>query len=158
LLWWRSVGSTHTAFSTETFPDELAYAAGRDPVEFRRTLLKHHPRHRGVLELAAQTAGWDVPLPWRRARGIALHESFNSFVAQVAEVSLGHDGRLKVERGRLNQRAASLRSGTSSAEALRFPCARHGRARHLPPASRVRRRNYLRLIGAAYSAGFALWR
>jgi isoquinoline 1-oxidoreductase subunit beta len=98
VLWWRSVGSTHTAFSTETFLDELAHAAGRDPVDFRRTLLTHHPRHRGVLELAAQKAGWDVPLPRGRARGIAVHESFNSFVAQVAEVSLHHDGRPKVER------------------------------------------------------------
>ncbi|MGH7314266.1 MAG: molybdopterin cofactor-binding domain-containing protein [Candidatus Rokuibacteriota bacterium] len=98
VLWWRSVGSTHTAFSTETFLDELAHAAGRDPVDLRRTLLKHHPRHLGVLELAAQKAGWDVPLPRGRARGIAVHESFSSFVAQVAEVSLGHDGRPKVER------------------------------------------------------------
>ncbi|MGH8072333.1 MAG: molybdopterin cofactor-binding domain-containing protein [Candidatus Entotheonellia bacterium] len=98
VLWWRSVGSTHTAFSTETFLDELAHAAGRDPVDFRRTLLTHHPRHLGVLELAAQKAGWDVPLPQGRARGIAVHESFRSFVAQVAEVSLGHDGLPKVER------------------------------------------------------------
>jgi isoquinoline 1-oxidoreductase subunit beta len=98
VLWWRSVGSTHTAFSTETFLDELAHAAGRDPVDFRRTLLTHHPRHLGVLELAAQKAGWDVPLPRGRARGIAVHESFNSVVAQVAEVSLGHDGVPKVER------------------------------------------------------------
>jgi isoquinoline 1-oxidoreductase beta subunit len=98
VLWWRSVGSTHTAFSTETFLDELAHAAGRDPIDFRRTLLTHHPRHLGVLELAAQKAGWDVPLPRGRARGIAVHESFRSFVAQVAEVSLGHDGLPKVER------------------------------------------------------------
>jgi isoquinoline 1-oxidoreductase subunit beta len=98
VLWWRSVGSTHTAFSTETFVDELAHTAGRDPVDFRRTLLTHHPRHLGVLELAAQKAGWDVPLPRGRARGIAVHESFRSFVAQVAEVSLGRDGLPKVER------------------------------------------------------------
>ncbi len=98
VLWWRSVGSTHTAFSTETFVDELAHAAGRDPVDFRRTLLTHHPRHLGVLELAAQKAGWGVPLPQGRARGIAVHESFRTFVAQVAEVSLGRDGLPKVER------------------------------------------------------------
>ncbi|MGH6783872.1 MAG: molybdopterin cofactor-binding domain-containing protein, partial [Sphingomicrobium sp.] len=70
----------------------------RDPVDFRRPLLTHHPRHLGVLELAAQKAGWDVPLPQGRARGIAVHASFRSFVAQVAEVSLGHDGLPKVER------------------------------------------------------------
>ena len=98
VLWWRSVGSTHTAFSTETFLDEVAHAAGRDPLALRRELLQHHPRHLGVLELAAQKAGWDVPLPRGRARGIAVHESFNSFVAQVAEVSLGHDGLPQVER------------------------------------------------------------
>lgn len=98
VLWWRSVGSTHTAFSTETFLDELAHAAGRDPVDLRRALLKNHPRHLGVLELASQKAGWGRPLPPGRARGIAVHESFNSFVAQVAEVSLVPDGLPKVER------------------------------------------------------------
>jgi isoquinoline 1-oxidoreductase beta subunit len=97
-LWWRSVGSTHTAFSTETFLDELAQASGRDPFELRRDLLASHPRHRGVLELAAAKAGWGTPLPAGHARGIAVHESFNSFVAQVAEVSLRKDGLPKVER------------------------------------------------------------
>jgi isoquinoline 1-oxidoreductase beta subunit len=98
VLWWRSVGSTHTAFSTETFLDELAYVAKKDPVEFRRALLKKHPRHLGVLELAAQKAGWNTPLPEGRARGVAVHESFASYVAQVVEVSRGADGRPKVER------------------------------------------------------------
>ena len=98
VLWWRSVGSTHTAFSTETFLDEMAAAAGRDPLEFRRALLTKHPRHLGVLNLAAEKAGWDKPLAKGRGRGIAVHESFNSFVAQVAEVSIGKDGALKVER------------------------------------------------------------
>jgi len=98
VLWWRSVGSTHTAFSTETFLDELAHAVGRDPVDLRRALLKNHPRHLGVLELAAQKAGWGRPLPPGRARGVAVHESFNSFVVQVAEVSLGPEGLPKVER------------------------------------------------------------
>jgi isoquinoline 1-oxidoreductase beta subunit len=97
-LWWRSVGSTHTAFSTETFLDELAAAAGRDPFELRRELLADHPRHRVVLELAAAKAGWGSPLPAGRARGIAVHESFNSFVANVVEVSLRKDGLPKVER------------------------------------------------------------
>jgi len=97
-LWWRSVGHTHTAFSTETFFDELAHAAKRDPFELRRELLKDHPRQRAVLELAAAKAGWGTPLPKGRARGIALQESFHSFVAQVAEVSLRKDGLPKVER------------------------------------------------------------
>ena len=99
--WWRSVGSTHTAFSTETFLDELAAAGGKDPYELRRALLAKHPRHKGVLELAAQRAGWGKPLAQakgaRRGRGIAVHESFNTFVAQVAEVTV-RDGKLKVDR------------------------------------------------------------
>jgi isoquinoline 1-oxidoreductase beta subunit len=98
VLWWRSVGSTHTAFSTETFLDELAQATYQDPVDFRRALLKRHPRHLGVLELAAQKAGWGRPLPSGRARGVAVHESFSSVVAHVAEVSLGPDGLPRVER------------------------------------------------------------
>jgi isoquinoline 1-oxidoreductase beta subunit len=97
-LWWRSVGSTHTAFSTETFLDQLAEAGGVDPLTIRRKLLAKHPRHLGVLELAAEKAGWDKPLPKGRARGIAVHESFNSFVAHVVEVSMGEDGLPKVER------------------------------------------------------------
>ena len=96
--WWRSVGSTHTAFSTEVMIDELAVAAGKDPFEFRRTLLDQHPRHQAVLELAAQKAGWGKPLPQGRGRGIAVHESFNSYVAQVAEVTIGKDGGIRVER------------------------------------------------------------
>jgi isoquinoline 1-oxidoreductase beta subunit len=97
-LWWRSVGSTHTAFSTETFLDQLAEAGGVDPLTIRRKLLAKHPRHLGVLELAAEKAGWDKPLPQGRARGIAVHESFKSFVAHVVEVSMGEDGLPKVER------------------------------------------------------------
>jgi isoquinoline 1-oxidoreductase subunit beta len=97
-LWFRSVGHTHTAYSTETFLDEVAHAAGRDPFELRVELLKDHPRHRAVLELAAAKAGWGKPLPAGRGRGIALQESFGSFVAQVAEVSLRADGLPKVER------------------------------------------------------------
>lgn len=98
VLWWRSVGSTHTAFSTETFIDEVAQAAGKDPVEFRRALLAHHPRHLGVLNLVAEKAGWGTPLPAGKARGVAVHESFHTFVAEVAEVSLDRDGRVTVER------------------------------------------------------------
>jgi isoquinoline 1-oxidoreductase beta subunit len=98
VLWWRSVGSTHTAYSTEVFIDELAQAAGRDPVEFRRVLLRDHPRHLGVLNLAAEKAGWDTPLPEGRFRGVAVHESFSTYVAQVAEISLTDDGGIRVER------------------------------------------------------------
>ena len=98
VLWWRSVGSTHTAYSTEVFIDELAEAAGQDPVAYRRELLRDHPRHLGVLDLVAEKAGWGTPLPEGRFRGVAVHESFNTYVAQVAEISLGTDGGIKVER------------------------------------------------------------
>jgi len=102
VLWWRSVGHTHTAFSTEVFIDELAVAAGKDPYEFRRGLLAQQPRHMGVLELAAAKAGWGKPLApksgVRRGRGIAVHESFRSFVAEVAEVSVKPDGSFTVDR------------------------------------------------------------
>jgi isoquinoline 1-oxidoreductase beta subunit len=101
VLWWRSVGHTHTAFSTEVFIDELAAAAGKDPYEFRRTLIQH-PRLKGVLELAAAKAGWGTPLApkngVRRGRGIAVHASFKSFVAEVAEVSVRPDGSFSVDR------------------------------------------------------------
>ena len=98
VLWWRSVGSSHTAFATEVFLDEVAQAAGEDPVALRRRLLKGHPRHLAVLELAATRAGWGTPLPKGWGRGVAVHESFNSFVAEVAEVSVAADGSFKVER------------------------------------------------------------
>ena len=98
VLWWRSVGSTHTAYSTETFLDELAHAAGRDPLEVRRALLASHPRHLRVLNLAAERAGWGHALPAGRGRGLAVHESFGTVVAHVAEVSRRPDGLPKVER------------------------------------------------------------
>ncbi|UCC56510.1 MAG: xanthine dehydrogenase family protein molybdopterin-binding subunit, partial [Gammaproteobacteria bacterium] len=96
--WWRSVGSTHTAFAVETFIDQMAAAAHRDPVEYRRALLKGHPRHLGVLELAAEKAGWGQPVAKGCGRGIAVHESFNSYVAQVAEVSVNADNSFSVDR------------------------------------------------------------
>ena len=103
VLWWRSVGSSHTAYSTETFIDEVAAAAGKDPVEFRKALLGKHPRHLATLELAAKQAGWGTPLPagpagTKRGRGIAVHESFNSVVAQVAEVTVKADNSFTVDR------------------------------------------------------------
>jgi isoquinoline 1-oxidoreductase beta subunit len=97
VLWWRSVGSSHTAFAVESFVDELAHAAKRDPLEFRRALLAKSPRVLAVLELAAEKAGWGTPPPAEQARGLAVHESFGSIVAQVAEVSVA-DGRIRVHR------------------------------------------------------------
>lgn len=103
VLWWRSVGSTHTAFSTECFIDELAQAAGKDPVAWRLAMLDKHPRHAGVLRLVAEKSGWGTPQTAgpageRRGRGVAVHESFNTFVAQVAEVTVKEDGSYRVDR------------------------------------------------------------
>ncbi len=95
--WWRSVGSTHTAYATECFLDDCARAGGKDPVALRRTLLAKHPRHLAALNLAAEKSEWTKPLPKGKARGIAVHESFNTAVAQVTEVSLTADG-FKVDR------------------------------------------------------------
>jgi isoquinoline 1-oxidoreductase beta subunit len=95
VLWWRSVGHTHTAFVVESLVDEAAHAAGQDPVAYRRAMLANHPRHLGVLNLAAEKAGWGSAPPAGRARGVAVHESFGSFVAEIAEVSV-EDGRIRV--------------------------------------------------------------
>ncbi len=96
-LWWRSVGNTHTAYVMETMMDELARSAGQDPLAFRLALLDKSDRAVGVLKLAADKAGWGKPMRKGVAQGIAVHESFGSFVAQVAEVSM-KDGKVKVER------------------------------------------------------------
>ena len=97
VLWWRSVGHSHTAFVMETFVDALAHEAKQDPLDYRRRLLKDYPRHLGVVNLAAEKAGWGKPLPEGRFRGLAVHESFESYVAEVAEVSIA-DGRVRVHR------------------------------------------------------------
>lgn len=97
-LWWRSVGHSNTGYATEHFFDELARLAGRDPYQLRRNLLAAHPRHLRVLDLVAEKAGWKEPKRPGVGRGIAVHESFKSFVAQVAEVSLDAEGKPRVER------------------------------------------------------------
>ncbi|MBL8327507.1 MAG: xanthine dehydrogenase family protein molybdopterin-binding subunit [Rubrivivax sp.] len=100
---WRAVGHSHQAFFKEGFIDECAASAKADPVAFREALLKQHPRHAAVLRKAAQMAQWGTPRPAGpggepRAVGVALHQSFGSIVAQVAEVSLSADKRIRVHR------------------------------------------------------------
>jgi len=98
-IWfWRSVGHSQNLYFIESFVDEMAAAAGKDPYEFRLGLLGKQPRYRGALELAAQKAGWGTPLPAGVHRGIAVAQSFGSYVAEVAEVSVGKDGKVKVHR------------------------------------------------------------
>ena len=95
---WRSVGNSQNGFVSESFIDELAAAAKQDPVQFRLKLLDKHPRHRAVLKLAAEKAGWGGKLPAGEGRGIAALESFGSFVAEVAEVAVSQDGEVAVKR------------------------------------------------------------
>ncbi|MCC2612469.1 xanthine dehydrogenase family protein molybdopterin-binding subunit [Neorhizobium sp. Rsf11] len=97
-LWWRSVGHTHTGFAVETFVDELFEKIGRDPVEGRLALLKEEPRHAGVLRKAAEMANWGGQVPKGRARGVAVVESFSTYVGQVVEVSVGTDGAPHVHK------------------------------------------------------------
>jgi isoquinoline 1-oxidoreductase beta subunit len=95
---WRSVESSWHGFFIESFIDELAHLAGADPMAYRLKLLAQKPRHAAVLALAADKAGWHNPLPAGRGRGVAIVECFKTIVCHVAEVTIGTDGRLKVDR------------------------------------------------------------
>lgn len=95
VLWWRSVGHSHTGFTVNVALDEFAALGGQDPVELRRRLLADKPRHLALLNAVAEASGWGSPLPAGRGRGVALHESFGSIVAEVAEVSV-ENGNLRV--------------------------------------------------------------
>ncbi len=98
VLWWRSVGHTQNAYMMETMIERAARAAGKDPVAFRLALLKGDPRKTGVLKKAAEMANWDAGPPQGRHRGVAVHRSFNTYVAEIAEVSQADDGTFKVEK------------------------------------------------------------
>ncbi len=97
-LWWRSVGHSHTAQAVETMIDMLAAAANKDPLALRLELLKNEPRYQAVLKLAAEKAGYGQKLPAGQGRGIAVHESFKTYVAMVADVTVSKDGAVKVDR------------------------------------------------------------
>ncbi|MFZ0590587.1 MAG: molybdopterin cofactor-binding domain-containing protein [Bryobacteraceae bacterium] len=96
--WWRGVGVTHNVFMVEGFTDEMAAAAKKDPVEYRRALLHKAPRARAVLDLAVEKSGWGQTLPTGSGRGVSVLFGFGSYVAQVAEVAVDKDGHVRVQR------------------------------------------------------------
>ena len=95
---WRGVNNNQNALYLECFMDELAHAAGKDPLEFRRKLLVNHPKHLAVLNAVAERAGWGTPAPQGVYRGLAQHMGYGSYVAACAEVSVGDNGVLKIHR------------------------------------------------------------
>jgi isoquinoline 1-oxidoreductase beta subunit len=95
---WRGVNNNQNALYLECFMDELAHAAGKDPLEFRRKLLVNHPKHLAVLNAVAEKAGWGTPAPQGVHRGLAQHMGYGSYVAACAEVSVGDNGVLKIHR------------------------------------------------------------
>jgi len=96
--WWRGVGPTHNIFVVESFIDELAAAAHKDPVEYRRALLSKSPRARAVLDLATEKTSWGQPLPEGQGRGVSVQHAFGSYLAQVAEVAVSKEGEVRVQR------------------------------------------------------------
>jgi isoquinoline 1-oxidoreductase subunit beta len=96
--YWRAVSHNMNAFANESFIDECAHAAGKDPYAYRMALLKNKPRFANVLKTAAEKAGWGTPLAAGRARGIALMEGYDTYMAEVAEISLNADGSVRVHR------------------------------------------------------------
>jgi isoquinoline 1-oxidoreductase subunit beta len=98
VMFWRSVGSSQNAFALEGYVDELAYAAGQDPYKFRRALLEGKPDFLHVLDTVAEKGDWGKPMPAGKGRGIAIHESYNTIVAEIAEVAVSAKGEVRVER------------------------------------------------------------
>jgi isoquinoline 1-oxidoreductase beta subunit len=98
VMFWRSVGSSQNAFAVESFVDETAHAAGQDPYQFRRALLKDKADFLAVLDMLAEKGNWGQPMPAGKGRGLAIHESFGTIVGEIAEVAVDTKGAVKVER------------------------------------------------------------